>query len=354
MISFRFAPAFLLTAAIAVAQCTISPTASGGFACSSAPLTFAALSVPVTKDMVADYHAPVNSTSPANSAIVSALNSGPNTFVFPTGDYRIDNSAGPLVIANFSGKLQFNPGARLVCTNANNMCVQFTFGSPKIDGINIAYTSPATYRTDNAVGLFFYQGSDQQLTHATVTGSGGPAIQFQESVRPSASNITISNGMADGLDFFNCQNAVVTNLQTETTGDDGLAFVNYSRYQDYNGGTANNIRVNNSNARGITINGASNVTVSGFSISNTTNAGVMCNTDTYYATRTGNNNLFTSGIVVSPGTYRPSWSSRPNGINGLPFGIEWSMPANQGSCTFQNIVVSGVTGNSQFGASNVP
>ena len=57
-----------------------------------------------------------------------------------------------------------------------------------------------------------------------------------------------------------------TNLTTRNTGDDGLAFLNYGTFTNNTGGTANNINVYNSQARGITVIGQSGVTITTFHV----------------------------------------------------------------------------------------
>jgi hypothetical protein len=136
------------------------------------------------------------------------------------------------------------------------------------------------------------------------------------------------DSLADGLHFANCQDPQVTNLTTLNTGDDGLAFVNYAIYPNNSGGLAQNIKVQNSKARGITVMGQSNVMVSEFQIQTTSGSGVLVAQDLAFNTR------IPAGVRIQNGTIQGAGTLGP--LGGNQFGIEFN---SQVDVTFSNITV---------------
>ena len=251
--------------------------------------------------------------------------------IVPPGTYLIDNSAGPFVVNNFSGIFQFQTGAQLVFTSNSNGAMWFSGGSgARIYSYSGTYQTLPESRVNNSEHLKFLNTTDTQLTNATVEGSLASGILFFESVRPVISGATITNTMADGLHLANTQNAQVTNLTTRNTGDDGLAFLNYGAFTNNTGGTANNINVYNSQARGITVIGQSGVTITTFHVENTSSSGILCGTDPNFDTRVPSSVTFSQGTIIGAGTLAP--------VAGNQYGIEYF---NQNSCTFSNIQVTG-------------
>lgn len=281
------------------------------------------------------FNADPTGSAPINSALVGAMQAG-LLITAPQGEYLIDNTNGPVVITGFNGLFRTSASAHFVCLNPDALCLQFSSGSPSVDGLNLTYLTMPTVRHDQPA-LLFYQTRQSVLTNAVITGAPGPGVVFQECISPLARLVTITQTMADGLDFFTCENALALDITTDQTGDDGLAFVNYIASPDRNGGAAANIHVSRSNARGISVVGTSNVVISNFVIDQTTSAGVICFTDFPFSTRVPYNVQFTQGTINRAGTYLLDQQ------RGNPFGIEWSLTGS-GMCNFDHLKVSN-TGN---------
>src|SRR5262249_1968993 len=149
-------------------------------------------------------------------------------------------------------------------------------------------------------------------------------------------NVVVVNSLADGVHFANCQNAQITSLTTENTGDDGLAFTNTaSDSHNYTGGLATDIAIHNSKARGIAVAGQSDVIISGFIVDTTSSSGIICLEDTAYNTRVPDRVRFANGVIKNAGSLIP--------MGGNQYGIEFS---RVNGATFENIDV--------FGAASYP
>lgn len=252
----------------------------------------------------------------------------------PAGRYSIDNSAGPLQIKDFSGELLFEGGASLEFTSSQNGGIWFTSGTgARIRGLHVTYATAPAIRNSPQEAVKFSGTTDTFLTDPWIERSPAAGILFYDSIRPRVTNATIQNTLADGLHFANSQDAQVTGLNTLNTGDDGLAFVNYSQHPDRNGGTATNIIVRQSHARGIAVVGTSDVVITNFVIDGTSSSGLLCGQDQSYNTRASDRVQFSMGIVRNAGTVLPA--------AGNDYGIEFS---HQKKCSFSDIEVSASAG----------
>jgi hypothetical protein len=184
---------------------------------------------------------------------------------------------------------------------------------------------------------------DTVVQNVSVDGSAAGGLLFGGCVRPSVWGATITNTMADGLHFANCQDARADDVLTEDTGDDGLAFLNYGAGPDRYGGLATKVRVRRSGTRGIAVVGQRDVLVREFSVEGTACSGLYCAYEAAYSTRVPSNVRFEGGTVTNAG--------RSGGCAPSNHGIEYSDVESVG---FENIrVVSpesrGVSGSAPGG-----
>jgi hypothetical protein len=258
-----------------------------------------------------------------------------------SGTYLIDNSTGPLVIKNFSGRVTFQGGAQLVFATNTNGGLLFAGGSGAvISGLRATYSRPPAVRKSPNEEIKFYNTVNTVLTDTVVENSPAAGILFFNSINPTVTNAKVMNSLADGLNFSNCRDARVTNLVTQNTGDDGLAFVNYTAYPNLTGGLARDVTITNSRARGIAVAGQSNVSVIGFKIQNTSSSGVLVAQDVANKTRVPAHVLIENGSVDNAGTLAP--------LVGNQYGVEFN---SQETATFDNIVVFGSGNNGLSGTS---
>lgn len=275
-----------------------------------------------------------NATTNRNN-LVAALQNSSTSITFPPGDYRLDNGAaangggGRIAIVGFSGSFDMQAGARLVFTDSAQGGILFQNGSnTKLTGVTATYATLPNARHDLPC-LDMEDVSGPTVSNLTVTGSPGSGFIFGRCVNPSITTAHISQTMADGLDFFNCQDGYADHIYTDRTGDDGVAFVNYANGPAYTGGHATNLQVTNSKARGVTVIGQSDVVIDHFGVNWSSASGVMCAYDATYATRVPTNVTFQNGFTYNGGALT-------GGQSGNRFGAEWSAV---GEVFFSNVTI---------------
>lgn len=269
----------------------------------------------------------VTNDTAAITAAITATTSG--TLIFPEGSYLINNSTGPFTVSSFQGEMIFLGNAKLLFNTNTQAGIVFSGGSnAKIYNIRIDYVTPPTSRTNAQEGIAFYSTTDTTVTGVYVESSPAAGLLFGQCIRPQVSGVVIESSQADGVHFNNCQDPQIDNLITVSTGDDGLAFVNYASQSAYLGGTATNIIIKNSKARGIAVVGQSNVTINNFLVDGTASSGIFTAYDSAYSTRYPANVIWSDGIVRNAGTVTP--------LVGNQFGIEY---ADVVSVKYNNIKV---------------
>lgn len=274
--------------------------------------------------------APGNPAAVNRANLVAALQNSSACLTFPPGDYLIDNSGPYIVVNNFSGELVMQAGARFVFTDKTRRGLNFEGGAgARFRRLTTTFTQPLpAARIGSEECVIFLNTTDTLVEDADINGSAAAGLLFYRCIRPTVRRSVVRNTMADGLHFANCQDAYVDTLQTNTTGDDGLAFVDYESGPAYTGGYARNINVAYSRARGIAVVGQRGVTIEDFTVSQTAVSGIYCASENAYRTRVPSNVTFRNGSVDRGG----GWT----GQAGNRFGLEY---ANVGT----GIAFEGVT-----------
>jgi preprotein translocase subunit Sss1 len=278
---------------------------------------------------------PDNTPGENRTGLLKALTNSAESIAFPPGDYLIDNSGTPIVVRNFSGQLTMEPGARFIFTDDTAKGLHFEGGTgAEIDGLRTTFETLPSSRVSARECIQFIDATDTIVQNASINGSAAAGLLFGRCIRPSAEGVVIENTMADGLHFANCKDARANDILTRNTGDDGLAFLNYASGPDYTGGQANNISVENSGARGITVLGQRGVTVEDFRVDTTYASSILVAHDTYWDTRVPSAVRFAHGTVKDAGKgSRGTWASAGNS-----FGIEYTNV--EGSAEFEDIVIT--------------
>lgn len=274
---------------------------------------------------------PSNTGGRNRRRLIAALTGSSDSITFPRGKYRINNSGEYVIIRNFSGKITMEDGARFVFTDNTTRGLMFEKGvGAQFHGLKTSFAVLPPARETAQVCILFIDTLDTVVRDVNINRSAGAGMLFARCVRPSVSRAVIKNTRGDGLHFSNCQDASVSGLYTKNTGDDGLAFLNYAGGPDYSGGTADDITVVNSFARGITVVGQRDVTIQNFSVDRTKGPGIYCARESArWSTRTPSNVRFAGGVVSRAGRADENPANK--------YGIEFS---NVGSVEFENIDVS--------------
>ncbi|WP_312487143.1 right-handed parallel beta-helix repeat-containing protein [Sphingomonas sp.] len=269
------------------------------------------------KDVITpqDLGAVADGTTPAQDAFL-ALSATNRPMLVPPGEYFIDNSSIRQINA-YTGELTFAPGARLIFSDNTKKGLYFVGGSPKIRGVTLTTAVASTTRQLDAPMIDLYLCTDPIISDVVVERGAGAGVLVRTCTGLRANNIVVRNTLADGMDLFNCSDSKVANVLTDTTGDDGFAALDYADQPVSQRVILTNIICRNSNARGITINGPTNLTLDGFLIEETQGSGLMIEEDATAGIRVP------TGIKVSNGTIKRAGQRAPNpSYTGNKYGIE--------------------------------
>jgi Right handed beta helix region len=265
-----------------------------------------------------------SNTAAQNRTALLALEAGTQNIVFKPGDYNVDNAAGQLYLGAFSGHWYFTKGARFVFADNSKGGIKFQNGtSPRLENVVLVYANDGPTRVAGQDALNLYNVTEPVLVNIRVENSPAVGILVEQCTYPRISGIRIFRARADGLHVANCANAHVSDVYTETTGDDGLAFLNYSWDTDLSGARADLITTKDSGARGISVVGQRDVEITNFDIDGTLGPGVyVAYESTYNGTgataRVPRNVRIVHGTVRNAGAfsgYRHAPMSDKHGIS---------------------------------------
>lgn len=280
---------------------------------------------------VTDYGAYNNGTnaSATTTAFKKAFSAAMNgKVIVPPGTYAIDNSAGPIVLSNFTGEFKFEGSARVVFQTSGQG--GFTFsggGSARVVGFRGGYASPSS--KSGVAALAFSNTSNSQVDQVTIDSSSGVGIYFSNCTEPKVSNAHIQNTAAEGLRFDNNRAPEAANVAVIGAAGDGVLLYSASGTSGRDGGALTNITVENSTDKGISVIGQTRVNIANFLVDTVSSSGVYCAAESGSASPI--EVQFQNGIISSAGS----------------FGIEFQNP---GSCTFANIEIKYAQGHAVYGS----
>jgi len=206
-------------------------------------------------------------------ALQCALSSGYSVYV-PAGTYLVDNSAGPLVIRNFSNTLQFASLAEVTCNTPNKACLIFSGGTnPAFLNLHVTYSSVPTNDCRNGGTLcvtVMFDGQNSPVIRGTfVENAWAIAISVNNTYNTQVLSTVIQHSTRDGLFLQDNQKIFVNDLVVTDAGDDCLGFHSTPAGNGRNGGTASNITCISTRGAGIAFAGGTDLTVSDFVVNGT-------------------------------------------------------------------------------------
>jgi Pectate lyase superfamily protein len=248
---------------------------------------------------LASFGARGNGDTDDTAALIRALTEYQGDLVVGPGTYRF---ARTLQLRGSSRSIRFEPGAVLVGDDPSVSGLEIRQANGVVlSGASLTWRREPRQRIRFGAGVLVMGGADVRVERVRVEGFEGAGLLFESCLRPVVSGARVRNTSADGVHFANCGQSLAEDIDCEGTGDDGLAFVNYRRLPDASGGTARRITVTNSNARGITVVGQSDVNVSEFRVTRTRGSGIYVAQEDSYGTRFPHNAVFERGTVDQAG-----------------------------------------------------
>lgn len=303
-----------VAAVVVVLGATAVVTHGFGLAGSSSPAARTALPSPSTAAP------PTVATVSPSGHVISALDAG------AVGDGRTDDTAalqkaldglapgdtlslpdgrtfahGAVLHIRTQG-ITVSGGGTLLATNEEASAVAVEADGVTLSGITAA-TAKTTHRWEaqQQMGIWLAGHSNITLTGVTVRGSAAAGIYVDGTQAFSITSATVRDTRADGIHMTaGARNGLVKDALTENTGDDGVAVVSYTD----DSSQAGDIRIEsphvhgNTNGRGVSVVGGTNVTITDVDVRDTAAAGIYiaCERGTY-VTRVPSEVTVTGGTV---------------------------------------------------------
>jgi hypothetical protein len=254
---------------------------------------------------IAAYGAVGNGTTNSNSAISAAFTAAATTgssIYVPAAAayYKIDNSAGPLVITGFTGRIWGDGKAsRFSCTTLANDCLKFTGASNTIlENLAFSYAPAATIR-NGAQLLTIDSGSNVTLKDLELFNGNSSGLFINKSDKISTRRIYVHGMLANGIFLTNSTNSSIE--QTIGSGN-GDALVETSFF-DSQVHACDNLTitdlVSTGDVSGILINGCTNVSASNLAITGSTGAGIYVRQDSLTTTAHWPDGTVINGATIS-------------------------------------------------------
>lgn len=202
----------------------------------------------------------------------------------------------------------------------------------------------------NETGVLVQAATNFVVSDCTIVGSPSVGIFVASSTGGTITGNRISDTKADGIHVTdNCSDISIYGNYTKNTGDDAIAVVSYQ----YNGGVCKDISIygntiDTSAARGITVIGGNNVSVTGNVMRGITAAAMWAMYDSGFGTYGASNVTFTGNVVDGA-----SYLFRADGIAEYPtFNITFAN--NVGSnLSFQGFNVGGSGASARAGTYDI-
>lgn len=210
-------------------------------------------------------------------ARIDALKPG-DTLTLDPGIYRHSG----VIKVNVPGVRVDGGGATLQATNDSTSAVQIVANDVELTNIRLTAPTDGQRRDQLDQHKLVISGQHDTVSHVTIVGSAAAGIFVTGAQNFTLRDISVSGTRADGVHITGgSANGVVDDLRSDATGDDALAVVSYASDPGPSHDiSASRISVASTRwGRGISVVGGDNVTVRGFSVANTSAAGVSVVTE---------------------------------------------------------------------------
>ncbi len=173
-------------------------------------------------------------------------------------------------------------GATIEATNEATSAVQITAEGVQLSNVTLKAPGGGKRWASVDQAKLAIMGAQDSVSDVTIDGAAAAGVAVDGANGFSVRNVSISDTRADGIHITGAsRNGVVENVRTDRTGDDAVAVV--SPVAD--GAPCADIRISDVSVastrwgRGISVVGGRNVSIHGFSVSNTSAAGVYIATE---------------------------------------------------------------------------
>lgn len=159
--------------------------------------------------------------------------------------------------------------------------------SVSLRGLNVQGSGVVRLSQDKTCGILVYRTSGLTIRSSRIAKVAGAGIMLQQTDNFTIQGNLVTDTLADAIHITNrSHNGIVIFNTTLNAGDDGVALVGYVK----NGGRVHDVEIENNHVlgnthgRGVTVEGAYTVSVSGNYIQNTASAGIILISSASYNT----------------------------------------------------------------------
>jgi hypothetical protein len=241
-----------------------------------------------------------NNNSAVSAAFAAAAASGSAVYIPAAASfYKIDNSAGPLVITGFTGRIYGDGKASLfACTTLANDCLKFSSASNAVlENFSLKYT-PATTTRNGAQLLTIDAGSNVTLNNLELFNGNSSGLFINKSDKISTRRIYVHDMLANGVFLTNSSNSSIDQTIGNGNGD-ALIETSFFDSQVHACDTITITDVvSTGDVTGLLINGCTNVTASNLAITGSTGAGIYVRQDSSTTTAHWPDGTIINGAVI--------------------------------------------------------
>jgi hypothetical protein len=202
----------------------------------------------------------------------------------PGDTLKLDNTTYPhsgVIKVHTAGVHIDGNGATLQATEDATSSVQILADDVQLTNITLTAPPDGPRMTGLDQHKLVLAGNRDSVSGITINGSAAAGIFVNGAQNFSIKDVHVSKTRADGVHMTAAAaNGVLDNIRTDQTGDDGVAVVSYGNAAPCHDITETNITVAGTRwGRGISVVGGTGVTVRGFTVSNTSAAGLYVATE---------------------------------------------------------------------------
>lgn len=243
---------------------TVSPQAASASATPAAAATPTARTTAAAQATPAATSAAVDSTA-ALQAKFNALKPG-DTLKLDPGTYNYSDN----LYIRTSNVSVIGNGTTLNSTNSDKAAVVIQANNVTFSNVNLTAPTGQTRKDGTDQSRLVFGADGVKISDVTITGGASAGIYITGGSHFQMDRVTVQDTAADGVQITNgSNNAVLNNVTTRRTGDDGIAVVSYQTLPTVHDITINNPVVSGGGQRGLVVVGGQGITFNNINVSDT-------------------------------------------------------------------------------------
>ena len=212
------------------------------------------------------------------------------TLHFRSGNYKFNNSAGPVLLTGWTGRIAADQGAYISCSDDTQPCFEVN-SSTGVTISDLGFTYPSytwVFTPPNRIGaaqmLTVVNSSDVVLTNLDIHDGPSAAILIQQDDRVQIAGARMKHMGANGVLLTNSTNVLISHPFCDGIQDYCVELSGYDPFAGVASGTCGSIvttgLISINSFSGYLVNGCTDTSLSNFVISNTYSPAIVIGQDT--------------------------------------------------------------------------